>query len=229
MAKEQDKERAGGAQTLDRGIRILELLAEARYGLTVHELAVKLGVHRAVIYRLVGTLTAHRLTARSDDGRVHLWTGIVALSRGVFAELQSVALPELERLAEGVGHTAILTVADGVEAVDIAVVEPRYTPVHIASRPGQRHPLERGASGKAILAANSPHPSEPAEVARARRRGYAVSRGEVNEGVFAVAASIRSGESPQASIAIVALARPNNETAQQVVETANRISKHLMA
>lgn len=218
----------GGAQTLHRGIRILELLAEARYGLTVNGLATELGVHRAVIYRLVGTLTAHRLTVRGDDGRVRLWTGIIALSRGVFAELQSIALPELERLAEEVGHTAILTVADGTEAVDIAVVEPRHTPVHIASRPGQRHPLDRGASGKAILMAAAPRPGEHTEVTKARRRGYAVSQGEVNEGVYGIAAPIRAGsESTEASVAIVAIARPGKEVADEVVTTANRISGYV--
>src|SRR5262245_11007513 len=86
-------------QTLDRGLRVLGLLAAEPDGLTVNELAAELGVHRAVVYRLLATLGAHRLVARSPDGRFRLWTGVVALARAVAPQLQAAALPELSRLA----------------------------------------------------------------------------------------------------------------------------------
>ena len=42
------------AQTLDRGLRLLHLVAEAPAGLSVTEAAQRLAVGRAVVYRLVG-------------------------------------------------------------------------------------------------------------------------------------------------------------------------------
>jgi DNA-binding IclR family transcriptional regulator len=43
------------AQTLDRGLRLLHLVADATNGVTVTEAAARLGVGRAVVNRLVGT------------------------------------------------------------------------------------------------------------------------------------------------------------------------------
>ena len=66
--------------------------------------------------------------------------------------LRDLAVPVLRALAESVGCTAHLTVADGEEALALAVVEPSWTDFHVAYRVGSRHPLNRGAAGKAILA-----------------------------------------------------------------------------
>ena len=41
---------------------------------------------------------------------------------------------------------------DGAEALAVAVVEPSWTDYHVAYRIGIRHPLERSAAGRAILA-----------------------------------------------------------------------------
>ena len=42
------------SQTLDRGLRVLKLLADTDHGLTVTELSNKLGVNRTVVYRSAG-------------------------------------------------------------------------------------------------------------------------------------------------------------------------------
>ena len=60
------------SQTLDRGLRVLELLADSPAGRTVADLAAELDVGRAVVYRLVATLEEHRLASRDADGRVRL-------------------------------------------------------------------------------------------------------------------------------------------------------------
>ncbi|MEV8152485.1 helix-turn-helix domain-containing protein, partial [Streptomyces fradiae] len=48
------------SQTLDRGLRVLKLLADTDHGLTVTELSHRLGVNRTVVYRLLATLEAGR-------------------------------------------------------------------------------------------------------------------------------------------------------------------------
>jgi DNA-binding IclR family transcriptional regulator len=111
-----------------------------------------LSVHRTVVYGFVSTLADHRLVARYPDGRYRIGMGAGPRGR-VETNLQRAAFPWLSTLAEDLGATAFLVVADGEEAVAVLTVEPSRSSFHIAYRPGFRHPLDRGASGIAILAA----------------------------------------------------------------------------
>ncbi len=147
---------AAGAssKTLDRGIRLLELLLtpDAAAGLTITQLAAGLEVGRPVVYRLVATLEQHRLVVRRDGGRVRLGAGLTRLAAGVTPVISAEALPVLRRLADSCGATAHLTIAEGDQALALVVVEPSWTDVHVAYRSGARHPLTQGAAGRAILA-----------------------------------------------------------------------------
>jgi DNA-binding IclR family transcriptional regulator len=204
-------------QTLDRGLRVLELLTDVPDGRPVSELAAALGVHRAIVYRLLATLEAHRLVARGGDGRFRLAAGLVALARGVAPKLQVAAMPELTRLAEDVGATATLTIADGEDAVALAVVEPRNTLIHVAYRPGLRHPLTVGAPGRAILLGRGATNGEPDRLRRERRQGYAISKGEIQPGAAGLAAPIPGVD---ASIGVVSFGEPDEAVAGRVIEAA---------
>ncbi|MBX6722795.1 MAG: helix-turn-helix domain-containing protein, partial [Dactylosporangium sp.] len=72
MAEHDDARRPETAQTLDRGLRLLHLVADVPAGLTVSEAATRLGVGRAVVYRLAGTLAAHGMLRRDQAGRLRL-------------------------------------------------------------------------------------------------------------------------------------------------------------
>jgi DNA-binding IclR family transcriptional regulator len=150
--------RPESSQTLDRGIRILEALADRggeRRGLTITELATALAVGRPVVYRLVTTLGEHHLVSRAADGRVRLALGVSRLASAVVPVIRSEARPVLRELADALGATAHLTVAEGDEALALAVVEPSWTDFHVAYRTGARHRLDQGAAGRAILAGRS--------------------------------------------------------------------------
>jgi DNA-binding IclR family transcriptional regulator len=207
--------------TLDRGLQVLALLSQAREGLTVRELADALGVHRAVVYRLLTTLELRGLVRRDGDGRHRLGTGVLELARGVARDLQAAALPVLADLAEELDATAALTVADGDEAVALLVVEPTRAPMHVAYRPGRRHPLRLGASGKAILAGRPAAAGEPAEIALARKRGYASSAGEIQPGAVGIAAPVVVDGRADASVGAVSLA-PFDGSAAKAVRAAAR-------
>src|SRR5258708_4711088 len=119
------------------------------------EAATHLGVGRAVVYRLAATLAEHGMIRRDRSGRLRLGAGVLHRARRAQPLVADAALPALRRLAESVGATAHLTIADGGEAYALAVVEPSWTQFHVAYRTGSRHPLESGAAGKAILAGRS--------------------------------------------------------------------------
>ncbi|GAA1754740.1 IclR family transcriptional regulator [Luedemannella helvata] len=180
------------AQTLDRGLRLLQLVAAAPNGLTVTEAAAALGVGRAVVYRLAGTLAAHGLLRRDTSARLRLGAGVLQLGRRAQPLLADAATPPLRRLAEATGATAHLTVAEGAEAVALLVVEPSWTTFHVAYRPGSRHPLERGAAGRAILRG------------RTGLDGYVHSAGELQRGAHGLAAPVLGVEGLEASVGVVA-------------------------
>jgi DNA-binding IclR family transcriptional regulator len=183
-----------GSLTLERGLRVLRVLARHPDGLSVSQLAVALDTHRAGVYRLLGPLLEERLVERSDAGLHTLGLGLIELASGVRQRLQAVAGPELQRLADELGATTALTLRDGEEAVVVAVVEPRNTDMHIAYRPGLRHALDRGASGIAILARLGARPGERAAITQARERGWALSHGELIPGGTGVAVAIVGAE-----------------------------------
>lgn len=196
------------AQTLDRGLRLLHLVADAPGGLTVTEAAARLGVGRAVVYRLAGTLAGHGLVRRDAGGRLRLGVGVLHLARRAQPLLAGAALPALRALAESVGATAHLTIVEGTEGVALAVVEPSWTSLHVAYRTGSRHPLTRGAAGRAILAGRSGNP------------GPVTSSGELQPGAYGVAAPVCGVEGLEASVGVVALAPLDVETVGPRVTSA---------
>jgi DNA-binding IclR family transcriptional regulator len=221
--------RSAGSKTLERGLRVLRLLADHPDGLTVTELADELATHRAGIYRLLGPLAEQRLVVRRAGGRHTLGPGLLELASAVRSRLQEAAGRELRRLADEVGATTALTIRDGDEAVVAAVVEPRSATMHLAYRPGLRHPIDRAASGLAILAGDPPQPGERPEVALARERGWAQSTGELLPGATGVAAPILlPGRETEAAISAVWVApRDPAPIAQAVVRSAHAIAAAL--
>lgn len=181
------------SQTLDRGLRLLEILAESSGGLSVAEASAVLEVNRTIVYRLLATLERHGLVRRSSNGRYSVGFGVLSLAGSVHPLLREVAQPVLRSLADDVGATAHLTIADGAEALAVAVVEPTRTDYHVAYRVGSRHVLERGAAGRAILSARSHEPA------------YATSTGELEAGAQGVAAPLISVPGVEASIGVIAL------------------------
>jgi DNA-binding IclR family transcriptional regulator len=201
------------AQTLDRGLRLLALVADTAArsgGVSVSDAATELGLARTVVHRLASTLVAHGLIRRDGQGRLHLGLGVLPLARAAQPLISGTALPALRRLAEDLGATAHLTVVDAGEALAILVVEPSWTAVHVAYRAGSRHPLERGAAGLAILAG---------------RRGearWATSTGELQSGAHGVAAPILGIEALEASIGVVSLTPLDPDTSGPRVLAAAR-------
>jgi DNA-binding IclR family transcriptional regulator len=216
------------SQTLDRGLRLLEYLADGQKDLTITQIAEGLGLHRSIVYRILRTLEDHRLVARTSAGAYRLGPGLAVLARGVSPDLQAIALPELSELANTVGMTAFVVVPDGFDAVTLVSVPPRHSQGHFAQHPGTRHPLESGAPGLALLAGGPPRPGERKEVTEGRRRGWVRSRGEVVPGLTAVAAPVMHRGVPVASVAVVFAGKADEPTvARRVMETAREIAAEL--
>jgi DNA-binding IclR family transcriptional regulator len=181
-----------GSLTLSRGLALLQAVADAGgEAATISELAVTIGASRAAVYRLLVPLSERGLVWR-DGNKVRLGVGLLRLADQVLPQLRQAAHPVLRELADNVGATAHLSVAQGNQAQAVAVVEPSWTDFHVAYRVGSRHPLTAGAAGKAMSM-------------RASEQGWISSTGEPQAGASGVAAPVRGVKGLRASVGVVSL------------------------
>lgn len=203
-----------GNQTLARGLRVFLAIADSERGLSVQQVSEMLGVHRSIAYRLLQTLVEHGLVARSRDGVYLAGDRLAELSKAYLPVLRSVAAPVMRQLADQLQSTVSLFVEQDGEAVAITMVEPTTATHHIAFRPGMRTSLDRGAAAYALRAAEPPVDDEPEAVATARQAGFAFSFSEVEQGAYAVASAIPTGEGgPRACLNLITYRRDVAESA----------------
>lgn len=141
-----------GTPALRRGLALLRQLAASPEGVTAADLAARLDVPRATLYRLLRALLDEGFAALADDGgRYRLGPAVARLVRpGARGDLEGVARPVMASLATALGETVKLVVRDGLEVLTVAAVIPRDA--CIASRVGTRLPLHVGASQRLLLA-----------------------------------------------------------------------------
>jgi DNA-binding IclR family transcriptional regulator len=202
------------SKTADQVLAVLEAVAE--HGpVTPTELARRLRMHRTVVHRSLATLHRRGFVRRGADGYV---PGVANLriAQRVEPHLLAAARPVLERLAHDHGETFILSVPDGGDAVQVdqAVGSRHFVSVQIAR--GFRHPLARGASGRAILAFLGEDEAERAaaragdaagalrrQLGEIRRAGYAVSHDELSESVHGLSVPVKARGAVVASLGVV--------------------------
>jgi DNA-binding IclR family transcriptional regulator len=217
------------SQSLERGLHLIDLIALAPEGLAVTELAAELGVHRTIVTRLLRTLAGKGWVSRDATGAYGLGVHAVEVGRLVQPRLRIVAVPTLRKLADELNATTHLTVMEGDQAVALAVEEPRNTTFHVAYRTGTVRPLSRGSSGQAILAALPPRENEDPEIAVVRRRGWAMTTGELEQGVTGIAAPIPHPQYVGCSVGAVFVGQVKDpqRIADAVLATAAEIASAL--
>ena len=188
------------AKTADQALQVLEHVA-ASGPQPVAALARDLKMHRTVAHRLLATLHQRGFLRRVPGGYAPGFA-LLRVAQRVEPELLAAARPVLSQLAREHGETFILTAADGDDAVQIeqAVGSEHFVRVQLAR--GFRHSLALGASGRAILAylpaaavegvvARAKEPRKLlAQLAEARRLGYAESHDELSHAVHGVSAPV---------------------------------------
>lgn len=197
----------------ERVVLVLDVLGGAPDGLGVSEIARELDVHRSTASRLLGTLATNGIVERDPlSQRYRLGTRMVGLAATAVARLPVVshARPELEQLSTATSETANLAILDRFHVVYVDQVTPAQTVV-MASWVGRRSPAHASSSGKVLLAWGDPR-ARQAMLRRwlepltertitdphalrvvlddVRRRGYASSNGELEEGLVTIAAPV---------------------------------------
>jgi DNA-binding IclR family transcriptional regulator len=221
------------SKTASQALRLLQSLADG--GASVATLSRRLELPRTVTQRLLATLREHGFVHRTAGGDYQLGMALVHLASRVDNRVRHAAQQPMLQLFEQVSETVALTVREGDDAVsaDQLVVPGRL--VRAEYPPGFRHPLDRAAAGRAILAFAEPAtvsrfvaaaPNEPAladSLAGVRRAGFAFTVNELSQGAAGLAAPIRDGSGyAVASVGIVAPADrfPSPERVAGLVTTA---------
>ncbi|MFT4010525.1 MAG: helix-turn-helix domain-containing protein [Nocardioidaceae bacterium] len=228
MPKSKGQQPQAGSQTLARGLRALIAVVDSADGMTVQGMANELGVHRTIAYRLLQTLASFGFVTQGSDGVYRPGARLAALADTYLPALREAAFPSMRKVADEVGCTVSLYVAEPDAAVSIALVEPTPETFHVRFPVGMRTPIDRGAAAYALLAAGPALPGEPDAVAKARSRGYATSHGEIIEGAYAVAAPI-IGASPRSCLNLITYREDQAKSAEKhILHAAEMISKALL-
>jgi DNA-binding IclR family transcriptional regulator len=180
-----------GSQTLGRGLSALQAVATAPSGMTAQQVADHVGIHRTIAYRLLSTLTQHRYVTKGDDGRYRPAAALAALGASFDNNLRQLCVPTLRTLADELGVTVSLLVAEGDDQVAIAVVVPALVFYRLAFHEGSREPLERGAAGVALLSSMRPRPGERDLVPQTRHDGWVITHGEIEPDTYGLAVPVR--------------------------------------
>jgi len=229
-------------QSVDRAMDLLKAVADSESPVSVTELAHRCGLNRATAWRLLGTLEAQDMVVRDlRDGSFALGPAIATMSSKLRTSLVEAAQPMLERVSLETGEVACLGIVHhGRVHYAAEVLPPTLREQSWVDQPVELH---ASSMGKAVLAyldddrvqeLIGDHPvrftpttiTDPVvmreELTRVRARGYAVCRGELEEGLWGVAAPLVGVDGE--AVAVVCLWGPDERGDDARLEALGRLA-----
>lgn len=197
-----------------RALTLLERIAQAGTPLTLARLATELGYPKSSVHGLCNTLVSFGYLRRQADGSFILGARVMRLAEAFVSCTQVTdEFNALWKATAGGAHdeTIILSVLNGADVVYVAA-RPGRRPLGLAFTVGMRLPAHLAATGKAMLAHQSPErlahlfPNDPLphmagkgphtraalrrELRATRERGYSIDDEGVREGVYCMGAPV---------------------------------------
>ena len=183
--------------------KILDYYAsQRREYLSLTEISRAIGLHKTTVYRILRTLQSVGWIEQSSiNGQYRLGSGILMIASAVSVHYTTRQLisEEMRNLCELHNETVVLSSLRGNTGICVDLVKSRHN-LGISGENGYIVPLNKGATGKALLAAQSDdlvanlikdYSSEEEglwnQINEIRQKGYCISEGEVDDGVAAVA------------------------------------------
>jgi DNA-binding IclR family transcriptional regulator len=245
----------GRVRGIDRAIELLECLHAARQPLRIGEIARRLNAPRSTVYELVNRfLDAAILEAYDADGRVFFGRTLHFYAAD-FLEIHGLsrrAREEVVSIAERTGETAQFCVLHG-DKYTVAHMQTGRKIFRISTEIGVRVPIPWTASGRLLLDHMTREEVEqfvPAEdfvlpngarinperfydeLCRARRDGYCVTTGLVDDSTNCIAAPVRRTDGVAvAGVCVVTVGRLSESEKRSLVcvlqESAARLSSYV--
>jgi DNA-binding IclR family transcriptional regulator len=200
----RSKESARHIDVVLRALDVLDCFQDDSV-VSLKEIIDRTGVTRSRAMRLLGTLVSRGYLIEDPDQRNYylgIKLAILGTSFENFNNIEVFTRPVLKQLAVKTGESATLYVVDGFERVALIREEGTHA-IRYSVREGQRMPMYAGAAAKILLAYG---PSELVqkvvssqnadsnklikEIDAARKRGYAISKGENVPDAHAIAAPV---------------------------------------
>ncbi|MEO3753766.1 IclR family transcriptional regulator [Streptomyces sp. B6B3] len=205
----EGRERTPGVDSARRALKVLLLFTGKSAELSVEEIARSVGISTPSAYRFLSLLREMDLVEEADRGGYVLAPRLLLLARSAEQAfpVSKVVRPLVERLSRSTGEAALVIRRVGDFAACVEMSQPEHT-VRLSFEPGHVMSLHRGAGPKVLLAAMGEawarryfdrlRPPPPAterdtvlsEIPAITAQGWSRSAGEVDEGVWAVAAPI---------------------------------------
>ncbi|MBC7342491.1 MAG: IclR family transcriptional regulator [Clostridia bacterium] len=232
-------------RAVERALDILECFTNTT-DLTLMEIAERIDLPASTVYRLVSTLAERGYLMRDGaTNRYSLGPSVALLGSKSFKHLdvRKVALPVMKDLVAKTGESVSLYMAIGGKRV---CVERVNSPLRLRRvvEVGEQLPLTRGAAGKVLLAylndsvrsqveSTEGYTVDRGELERIREKGYAVSHGEREEGVSAVAAPVF--DTTGSAVAALSMSGPSFRYTEErvgayvraIIEGAEAVSRSL--
>lgn len=199
-------------QVIARAAAIMRSLEDTTTGLSLGEIALKVGLARSTVQRIVAALETEKLVvAASPAGRVRLGPAILRLAGSVRTDFATIAKPFLVELSKELHETVDLASIKGDHLVFIDQVIGSQR-LRTVSAVGEAFPLYCTANGKAYLAqlddaqietligktykARTPSTLTKLsqlldDIRTIRRDGYAIDREEHAPGICAAGVAMR--------------------------------------
>jgi DNA-binding IclR family transcriptional regulator len=139
-------------QVINKAAAILRVCAETNRGLSLGEIATRVGFPRSTVQRIVNSLRSEDLLSSEDSYRsIRLGSGLFALTSQPHLDVVEIAHPFLKELAQETGETVDLAMLRNDHLVFVDQVTGSHR-LRAISSVGEVFPLHNTANGKAVLA-----------------------------------------------------------------------------
>lgn len=215
--------RAGGVQSVDRALDVIEALANRPVPLGVSEIARVTGLPQGTVHRLLLALQARGYVRRDAERKYAIGAAAIRFSEAAHQALVTASRPYLARVVELCGETSNLAVLEDTQVVYVAQ-SPSPHMLRTFDEVGRRVPVHSTAVGKVLLTgmpnarvlellSRAGMPSRTAhtitdptrlvsELEGVRERGYAVDDQEQEQGVRCVAVPVHDHDGVVAGISV---------------------------
>ncbi|MFC9918142.1 IclR family transcriptional regulator [Agromyces binzhouensis] len=144
-------------QSVTRAVTLLKEIARTPQPSSLSDLARAAGLSKPAVYNLLKTLEVEGLVRKDNDARYTLTWGMYELGTAVLrgVDVSRVARVHLDNLAVQTGEAALLAILDDDSVLYLDRGQSAETFTMVANV-GRRSPLHTNASGKVLLAGQSP-------------------------------------------------------------------------
>ena len=118
----EDRQSAGGVQSIGRAFAILEEVARNREGIGLADLSKRVGLHNSTTFHLVKTMVSLGYIRQLKDKRYRIGRPLFALAASALDEMEmvSMATPVLEHLSMSTGESSHFAVRMSDDVVVMA-------------------------------------------------------------------------------------------------------------